>query len=820
MQCIIELQILILNKQWIINPLELRCLEFEKICHLQNHRVYPTDTKGVNCENGEMMTKYVLCFISKFVFLQTKYNYSCIMKNTRFLIVILLTLCNHLFAYDFSAVAPSGQVLYYDIVGYGEVVLASGENVYGTLVIPATVIYPSTNVTYSIVGISNAAFRNCYGLLSVQIESPIRKIGEHAFNGCQSLTSINIPNSVTEIDNYAFYECNSLAGVLDIPTSVVTIGMAAFHGCSSLTSIIIPESISSIADFTFSHCKSISTIVLPSSITAIGKFAFQHCEQLSSISLGESIISIEEGAFFGCNSLSSIVIPSSVTNIGSKIFVGCSELSSIIVNSNNNVFDSRNNCNAIIKTESNILLYGCRSTIVPENITSIDDDAFNGHSQLTIISLPSVIENIGGEAFKNCVGLVSITLPENLKTIGWGAFYGCIGLQTVSIPNSVVSIGGNAFSSRANLNNLTIGKSVEIIEGGAFNDCSNLLTLNYNADSCISVGGSQGNPIFENCDRFSNLIIGENVRVIPSNIFINCNGLVKINIPSTVKTIEKQAFQDCKNVSKLYLGSGLTYIGDNAFKGCISLEEINYHPIRCIYMGNFSLPVFIGCPNLVTLSIGTEVEVLPMFAFSGCSSIHWINSKTIIPPIIQENTFEHLNPDVLLSVPCNAIDVYESSNYWNLCNIQGLYDYNISVESSDDLQGFVTIITNADCDNHNATIQAIPYEGFIFDHWNDGNTDNPRTIEVITDMSFTAYFKTNNDIEEMDGNSIKVYTADGVVLVDGAENKQFELFNIHGQMVKSGIFSASITSIEVEITGMYLLRIGNSRIYKIFVTKE
>jgi hypothetical protein len=741
------------------------------------------------------------------------------MKNNHIFLVILLALCNHLFAYDFSAVAPSGQLLYYNIVSNGEVEVASGENVYGSLVIPETVVKPSTSMSFTIVGISNAAFRGCYGLLSVQIDAPLRSIGEHAFDGCHSLTSVNIPASVTEIANYAFYECNSLSGELVIPSSVVSIGMAAFCGCSSLTNIILPESITSIADFAFSHCKSISTLNLPPSITVIGSHAFQYCEQISSVSLNESITTIGIGAFYGCSNLYSIIIPASVTNIGTIVFVGCSRLSSIIVDSDNSVYDSRNNCNAIIKTASNTLLYGCQSTIVPESITSIEEDAFNGHSQLINISLPNSVENIGSEAFKYCVGLVSITFPTNLKTIGIMTFYGCSSLSSITIPNSVVSIGGNAFSSCVNLEYVTIGQGVETIEGQAFKDCVNLLTVNYNADSCVNVGGSHGSPVFENCDNFSNLNFGENVRAVPDNIFKNCNGLQIVDIPSTISTLGKESFEECRNLSELHLGPGLTYIGDNAFKGCISLEEVDYHPINCIYMGNTSLPVFTGCPNLVTLAVGSEVESFPMYAFSSCPSIHWINSKASIPPIIHQNSFENLDSNVLLSVPCNSITAYESSDYWNLCDIQGLYEFSISVESSNDLQGYASIVSHPDCDSHNATIQATPCNGFVFDHWDDGNTDNPRTIEVVSDMSFIAFFKSNNDIEETDGNSIKVYTDDGAVLVDGAENVQFELFGINGQIVKRGVLTASPSRIKVETAGVYLLRIGNSTTYKFVVKK-
>ena len=742
------------------------------------------------------------------------------MKRKLFAVFAALVFCNHLFAYDFSAVVPSGQTLYFNVVGNGEVVVASGENVYGSLLIPETVVKPSTSMSYTIVGISNAAFRNRVGLISVEIEAPIRSIGEYAFFGCQSLTSVNIPNSVTTIENYAFYECGSWTGVLEIPSSVVTIGMASFCGCSSLSGIILPETISSIPSFAFSNCSSITTLELPSSITTIGGNAFQYCEHLSSISLGESITAIEGGAFYGCSSLSSVAIPASVSHLGNIVFVDCSSLSSITVDSNNEVYDSRNSCNAIIETATNTLLYGCQSTIVPESITSIEEDAFNGHSQLTAISLPNGIENIGSAAFKNCIGLVSISLPTSLKTIGIMTFYGCSSLQSITIPNSVVSIGGNAFSSCDNLEHVTIGNNVEIIEGQAFKDCVNLLTVNFNADSCLNAGGIHSAPVFENCNRFSNLNIGENVRVVPANIFKQCNGLQVVDIPSTVSVIGKESFEESRNISKLILGSGLTYIGDNAFKGCISLEDVVYSADSCLYMGNVSFPVFMSCPNLVSLAISSEVKSIPMFAFSGCPSIQRINSMAYIPPVIQGNSFENLSSNVLLAVPCDAINAYESANYWNLCSIQGSYDHTISVQSSNDAQGYVMVVSNPDCESHYATIQAFPCEGFSFDHWDDDNTDNPRTIEVISNLSFIAYFKSNNAVDEMDCDNTVVYAVNGAILIEGAETKKFELYSIDGRLVKTGALVDSPTRIEVKNTGLFLLRVGDSRAYKIVVSRE
>lgn len=66
--------------------------------------------------------------------------------------------------------------------------------------------------------------------------------------------------------------------------------------------------------------------------------------------------------------MKSINIPNSVTNIGSEAFDGCSSLTSIVVDPDNPVYDSRGNCNAIIETSTNTLIAECKNAIMPYNI--------------------------------------------------------------------------------------------------------------------------------------------------------------------------------------------------------------------------------------------------------------------------------------------------------------------------------------------------------------------------------------------------------------------------------------------------------------------
>ncbi len=158
-------------------------------------------------------------------------------------------------------------------------------------------------------------------------------------------------------------------------------------------------------------------------VTSIGGYAFYNCSELTSVTIANSVTDIGEGAFQNCTGLTSMTIPSSVTSIGDLVFSNCPAISSLVVNEGNKVYDSRNDCNAIIQTETNNLIRGCQSTIIPNSVVSIDDWAFS-----------------------YSYGLESISIPESVISLGQGAFYGCTGLTSVSIPNNVTTIGNQAFS--------------------------------------------------------------------------------------------------------------------------------------------------------------------------------------------------------------------------------------------------------------------------------------------------------------------------------------------------------------------------------------
>ena len=166
------------------------------------------------------------------------------------------------------------------------------------------------------------------------------------------------------------------------------------------------------------------------------------------------------GTFAGCRKLEkSTVIPANVSNIsatvsGVEIFSECGNLTNLIVDKNNEVFDSRNNCNAIIKTDTNELLKGCKNTVIPDNVISIGNVAFYGCTGLTSIEIPDSVISIGTSAFMGCTSLTNVTIPNGVTSIEDQAFHSCTSLTNIEIPDSVTSIGTHAFDGCTSLTNV------------------------------------------------------------------------------------------------------------------------------------------------------------------------------------------------------------------------------------------------------------------------------------------------------------------------------------------------------------------------------
>ena len=314
-------------------------------------------------------------------------------------------------------------------------------------------------------------------------------ISSGSFGGCYDITNITLCDSITSIGNRAFYECGGLTSII-IPNNVTNIGEYVFYLCSSLESVTIGSGVTSIGRCAFMYCSNLTTIVIPDSVTSIGQSCFSFCTSLRNMTIGNNVTNISNRAFIECYSLSGITIPNSVTSIGDEVFDNCRSLASIEVENGNVTYDSRNNCNAIIKTNNNELIRGCNNTIIPNTVTSIGRHAFYGCRTLTNISIPASVTSIKTEAFRGCIGLTSIDISSGVTSIGNNAFSACTSLTSIDIPDSVTSIDVWAFNECSGMTSCTIGSGVTTIGGGAFYNCTSLTSITSNATTAPTISSS------------------------------------------------------------------------------------------------------------------------------------------------------------------------------------------------------------------------------------------------------------------------------------------------------------------------------------------
>ena len=415
----------------------------------------------------------------------------------------------------------------YTISG-GEASVGNGYSAAISTSISGAITIPSTLGGYPVTSIEWQAFTDCSGLTSVTIPDSVTRIGYAAFANCCGLISLTIPNSVSYIEGMTFAGCKSLQTVV-IPNSMKSIGNWMFVGCTNLTSVTIPNSVTSIGEMAFAECKSLMSVTIPNSVVIIWDEAFADCSSLTSLTIPNSVMRIGEKAFVRCNGLTSLTIPNSVTNIGDGAFSSCSNLTSIVVDENNPFFDSRMNCNALIRTLDNTILAGCNTTTIPNSVTGIGNYAFSGCNNFTSMTIPDTITSIGDFAFYCCRDLTSVTIPDSVTSIGYGAFSGCSGLTSVTIPDSVTGIGSETFRNCHGLTSVMIPDTVTSIETYAFASCSGLSFVTI-PNSVTNIGDGA----FFDCSGLQIAYIPEslNEQVESRNVFFGCDLLVVVFYPA------------------------------------------------------------------------------------------------------------------------------------------------------------------------------------------------------------------------------------------------------------------------------------------------
>ena len=596
------------------------------------------------------------------------------------------------------------------------------------------------------------------GLDSIMvIPDNVTNMGQSAFSGCAGIDSLYISHGITSIPNHAFSGCSNIHHLV-IFDNVTSIGQYAFSSCSGIDYLHLGRGLTSIPNHAFDNCSSIRNLVIPDNVSIIGEYSFYGCFSIDSIYIGSGVDSIGYGAFQNCTGLSYMYY--NARNLGTSHFMNANRGSSPFYNTSTPNFTT-----LMFGDSVRSIPVGCfynRTTIegtllIQNSVSYIGQDAF--YNCDNILSINTNARYIGNSAFANCDRLVSVSLGDSVQTLGSGAFSGCFRLNNVSLGESIISIGDRAFSGCIRLTKPEMPNSIATIGARAFDGCGDINGKLTFPASITHIGDSAYNGV-GNITEIE--MKGSTPPTIHAHTFAAVDSLVTVSVPC---------------------GAVLNYYITDYWENFPNIVEAP--PYRLTVQSNNEVMGFATVTQQTTCS--NHTATIYAVAQTGYHFLQWNDGITANPrsiPMTQDSTFTaifvvnnsyitvHANDSTMGSVSGTGLYGYNApvtltataySGYhflrWSDGNTQNPR-YLAAVRDSSFTAIFVSnvstiTVANANPDMGNVSGSGVYYYqnlvsitatanyGYHFVQWNDGNTQNPRTIIVSQDSAFTAFFALN-----------------------------------------------------------------------------
>lgn len=289
------------------------------------------------------------------------------------------------------------------------------------------------------------------------------------------------------------------------------------------------------------------------------------------------------------------------------------------------------------------------NVVLPEGITVVDDEAFQGATSLNTLDLRNTKE-IGDKAFSGCTSLTNIDL-SHVETIGKEAFSGCTALPSANISN-LAEVSESAFAACTGLKEITFSTNLKTIGNNAFFGCTGIETLSL-PEGLETIGQSA----FENC-TFVSVTLPNSIMTIDSRAFAGCGNLEFVVFPNGLETIGDRAFAGCKITSITFPGS-LKYIGGYSFSGS-GLTSVTFTKgDGGLIIGDYA---FSESSSLKSVVFEEGLESIGRYAFSRC----WFESIVLPEGLksIGEGAFYNSSDLSSVTLP-NTLEYIGSNAFYN-----------------------------------------------------------------------------------------------------------------------------------------------------------
>lgn len=485
------------------------------------------------------------------------------------------------------------------------------------LVIPSTVRY--NGVTYAVVALYDNRY-NQNKVRTLTLPRTLRHINDYGLSDYRAITDLEIPANVERMGNYIVNNCPQLQRIkvnAEVPPTLgsldnnryydeygnstyhylrIVIPRESFHayrlvnawntdynvliggdeGITVNTGKIAAGDLGHVVVEEAGYLQEVNKLIIEGELNADDWSKIGQMTNLTELDLSKALIDeIPSNAFNGRWAIDKVVLPPTLKKIGSYAFQNTS----------------------------------LTSVNIPDNVETIENNAFGRVKRLQEVHLPDNLTALGGSAFEYCRNLRAVKIPSKIKVITWYAFRDCSSLQSVELHDSITGFGNESFAG-CDLREITLPKSTTAVGNHAFEGNANLSKVTFN-EGLIYIGES----------AFQNTVIDT------------------LNCPSTLRNIYNSAFAGCRNLSQINLNEGLTRIEVYALANNKATEIV--------------LP--------------SSLEYCSQSAFDDCDSLVTIEARSVMPPNT-DNGCPLSSTDLtkaVLYVPVWSLAEYQLATGWN-----------------------------------------------------------------------------------------------------------------------------------------------------------